>query len=500
MAETAKGSIGPSREMDAVDYLMHRGEANPRTRSAFLGVEILDRGVDFERLREIYERTTRAVVRMRQKVVVPALPTAAPRWVVDPDFDLGYHLRRVRIPEPGTHRQVLDLAELILRSPLDPGRPLWTVTLVEGLEGGRSALLAHTSHAVTDGMGGVAMMRELYDLERDAPRRPMPPLPVPEDLSPTDLARTGMSGLPRSAVSGTRSLLGGAVGALGRLVRSPVQTVTDTIEFTRSIGRVLGPPPVEPSPLMRRRSLSSRTETVDVPLDDLRRASKAAGGSINDAYLAALSGALRLYHEELGVPVEAVPMAVPVSLRTEDDPVGGNRFAGVTLAAPLSETDPAERMRLIREQIVTGREERAVDLLGRLAPLLTLLPAPLLEVVAGSMTPPDVQASNVPGYQQDTFIAGAKVQRQYGLGPLPGVAMMVVFVSRAGACTVAARYDTASITDDELFARCLREGFAEVLALGHEAPAPPDGAAKPAVDRRRPATAGRRRARPAATR
>ena len=80
----------------------------------------------------------------------------------------------------------------------------------------------------------------------------------------------------------------------------------------------------------------------------------------------------------------------------------------------------------------------------------------------------DVQASNVPVYPGDTFIAGAKILRQYGLGPLPGVAMMVVLVSRAGYFTVTTRYDRAAVTDGELFARCLLAGFDEVLALGGE--------------------------------
>ena len=78
----------------------------------------------------------------------------------------------------------------------------------------------------------------------------------------------------------------------------------------------------------------------------------------------------------------------------------------------------------------------------------------------------DVQASNVPVYPGDTFIAGAKILRHYGIGPLPGVAMMVVLVSRAGYCTITTRYDRAAIADEELWARCLLAGFDEVLALG----------------------------------
>ena len=115
---------------------MHRGEAHPATRSAFLGVELLDQPADWGRLREAMDRASRVVIRMRQKVVVPPLPTTPPRWVVDPDFDLDYHLRRIALPAPGTLRQLLDLAEVTLQSPLDASRALWEAVYVEGLEGG----------------------------------------------------------------------------------------------------------------------------------------------------------------------------------------------------------------------------------------------------------------------------------------------------------------------------------------------------------------------------
>jgi diacylglycerol O-acyltransferase / wax synthase len=93
--------------------------------------------------------------------------------------------------------------------------------------------------------------------------------------------------------------------------------------------------------------------------------------------------------------------------------------------------------------------------------------------MAGSLVNSDVQASNVPVYAGDTFIAGAKILRQYGLGPLPGVAMMVVLISRAGYCTITTRYDRASVVDSDLWARCLLSGFDEVLALGGDGRATP---------------------------
>jgi len=166
--------------------------------------------------------------------------------------------------------------------------------------------------------------------------------------------------------------------------------------------------------VLRRRSLSSRSEAIDIEFGVLHKAAKAAGGSINDAYLAGLCGALRLYHDAKGVPIEVLPMAVPVNLRSEADPAGGNRFAGVNLAAPIGLHDPEVRIKNIRSQMTHKREERAIDMVGAIAPVLTLLPDNLLESVAGSIVSSDVQASNVPVYAGDTFFAGAKILRQYG--------------------------------------------------------------------------------------
>ncbi|MGH3202996.1 MAG: hypothetical protein ACRDP5_13210, partial [Streptosporangiaceae bacterium] len=57
--------LGQPDELSPLDYLMHRGEANPATRSAFLGVELLDQPADWGRLREAMDRASRVVIRMR---------------------------------------------------------------------------------------------------------------------------------------------------------------------------------------------------------------------------------------------------------------------------------------------------------------------------------------------------------------------------------------------------------------------------------------------------
>ena len=247
--------------------------------------------------------------------------------------------------------------------------------------------------------------------------------------------RQGFNRLPGTIAGRVRGVLFGAAHVVGEVVRDPISSMGGVVEYAMSGARVVGPV-ARPSPVLRRRSLSSRSEAIDIEFGVLHKAAKAAGGSINDAYLAGLCGALRLYHEAKGVPIEALPMAVPVNLRSDADPAGGNRFAGVNLAAPIGLHDPEVRIKNIRSQMTRKREERAIDMVGAIAPVLTLLPDSVLESMAGSIVNSDVQASNVPVYAGDTFIAGAKILRQYGLGPLPGVAMMVVLISRAGYCTI----------------------------------------------------------------
>jgi len=460
-----------ARDMEAVDYLLLRGEHDPRSRAAMVSVAMLDVVPEFARLRVAVDRASRIVLRLRQHVVAPTLPIAAPQWVVDPDFDLDFHLRRVALPAPGTTRQLLDFLQPLISDPFDTARPLWELTLVEGVTEGDApaALVMKLHHAVTDGVGGIELFKQLYDFERDTPRGPMPALPVPEDVSPADLTSRAAHRLPIALLGAAGATAGHALRLLERTIRSPDDALGDLVREIRSAQRVLGPPPAPPSPLLRGRGLGRRLEVLEVPLDTLRRAAKAAGGSVNDAYISAICGALRLYHEALGVPVDAVPLALPVSLRTDDDPAGGNRFAGARIAAPVGEPDPAVRIRTVRHLVLTAVDEPAVDVLRSLAPVLARLPAPVLSSLSALIATTDVQASNIPGYPEAPYIAGAKVLKTHPFGPLPGVPMMVVLLTQAGTCFVGVQYDTAAVTEQDLFARSLAAGFDEVLTLAADA-------------------------------
>lgn len=460
---------GTAREMNALETLMWRAEADPRLRSTVCGLELLDRAPDWDRLVAAHDWASRLIPRFRQRVVEPPLGLGVPTWAVDGDFDLHYHLRRARLPAPGGWRELLAAAEQVAMTPFDQARSPWEAVLFEGLGDGRAAYLLKLHHSTSDGMGGIQLLSMLHARGRvhnpDKPQRP-----VPEAESPSGVGLVAqqivrdVSGLPR--------MLRNASAALTSLSR-PDRAARDAIRFGGSLRRVLADPDAAGSPLLAGRSLSWRFSALDVEFPDLRAASKAASGTLNDGFLAALLGAFRIYHEELGRPVSTMPIAIPISVRRDADAAGGNRFAAARLTAPVGIADPAERIAALGELVRTARAEPAANGLGLLASPLSRLPGPLVSQLSGRLTKAnDLQASNVPGIRDEVFLAGARIERMYGFGPLPGCASMITLVTHGSTCCVAANVDPAAVTDVERFERCLEAGFAEVLALHPGSAAP----------------------------
>ena len=103
--------------------------------------------------------------------------SAPPRWEFDPDFDLAYHLRRVTAAAPGTIDTLLDMARLAAMADFDRARPLWEVTLIDGLADGGAALLCKLHHALTDGIGAIEIAMTLFDRTERYEKRPMPKRP-----------------------------------------------------------------------------------------------------------------------------------------------------------------------------------------------------------------------------------------------------------------------------------------------------------------------------------
>lgn len=454
---------------------MWRTESDPRTRSSGLLLELLDSTPSWKRFLAAHEHATKVVPRLRDRVVdwLPAL--TAPTWTPDPSFSLERHVQRVRLSGPGTMSELLEVAAAFASRPIDTTRPPWGAVLVEGLAGGRSAYLLRVQHALTDGLG----MMQLLGLAHSRTAAPggstlgaVGSLPVQpaRPPRPLDLVAEQLRGEVASLPGRVGHGLGGALGRLGRALEDPLDAAGRAVDYGRSLARIIGPPTGLRTPLPRGPASDYRLLLHEVGLDELKAAARAGGCSVNDAYLAAVLGTFRRFYEHLGVHVEQLPMAIPISLREEDDPHGGNRLTGARFAAPVGERDPLIRMAQVAALTKRAREEPAIGFLDAVAPALSRLPAPALVGLASTMTAAsDVQASNIPGLREPVFVAGAKVLGTYVIGPRPGVSAMVTMLSYAGTCCIGVNVDPALVAGEEPFTTCLRDGFDEVIALGRNA-------------------------------
>jgi diacylglycerol O-acyltransferase len=460
-------------EMDAFETVMWRAEADPRLRSTLTLVEVLDKIPDAGRLLRAHDWASRIVPRFRQRVVEPPLALGAPAWVSVAELDFGYHLKHLHLPAPGTLSQVLEIAQSVAMRPFDRTRPLWEAVLIDGLQGGRAAYILKAHHCITDGIGGVQLLAMLHSRTREPMRdRPEPAAPPADTRTAVEILAVQAARQAADAPGWAMRQSAAAVGLAAEALRSPARSVSDAVAFASSLRRVASPATGASSPLLRPRSLEWRFEIAEVPLADLKAAAKSAGGSVNDAFVAAVLGGFRRYHEHFGVPVDTIPVAMPISLRSATDTAGGNRFAAARFAAPVAESDPRERMRQVREFVIAARAEPAVNAAGLLSPVLSHLPGPLVARVLASMTASnDAQLSNVPGIPYPVYLAGARITHMYPFGPLPGCAAMVTLISHAGTCCIGINTDAAAITDPPLFRTCIAQGISEILALRLAAPA-----------------------------
>jgi diacylglycerol O-acyltransferase / wax synthase len=457
-------SWGGGQDLSAWEALMWRTGGDHRTRSTGVMVEILDQEPDWDRLVAAHDRFTQRVPRLRERVVEPPLPLVPPAWSPDPHFDLDYHLQRVRLPGDGSMAELHALAAQFAARPLDPERPAWEALLVLGVAGGRAAYLFKPHHSLSDGIG----LLQLLDLAHGHSREPGPaderPMPKPRRReSPEGLL---VNRLAAKVVSAPTDVVRETLSAAGRFVGDPLRTTTDAVRFAISLRRVLMPPDTPHSPALGEGGSGYRLDTFDVSFNDLKAAAKAAGGSVNDAFLAGVLGGVRRYHEKLSLTVESMPIAIPVSLRTDTDPMGANKFAGARFVAPVGEPDPVKRIAAIHRFVADARMEPALGFLDLLAPVLSRLPEIALTRIAGQMTGlSDLQASNLGAIGRPIYLAGARVTRIYPMGPRPGIPAMVAMLTYDGTCCIAVNFDPESIADPEAFSACLREGFDEVVAL-----------------------------------
>lgn len=448
-------------ELSPLDALMWKGEDQARLRSSGILMLLLDRSPDWPRLTASFERFSRLFPRLRQRIAATPFGLSPPRWVVDPNFDLSFHVRHVALPPPGEFDQLLELIARDVSSGFDRLRPPWVATVVDGLADGRAAVVLKLHHALFDGRGMMQVLGRFFDREREAGVPSAVPAPPPQTVSDIDLLRVALNPL-RLAVGARRSSRRAASAA--KVFLRPRELAASVADLVGSVDQIVGPSAKNGSPLLAGRSTSARLGTLDVPLADLKAAAKSAGGTVNDALLAVVADALGRYHQYFEQKIESVNLGFPVSVRTDDDELGGNRFSGAMICAPADISDPASRIAGIHARVLQARDLGAAELVGALTAVAYRLPSwlvaalPLTEKI-------DAQVSNFPGLPYRHYLAGAEVVGSFGFESHPGTPMMIVLISHAGTCCVGVNVDAAAVAEMPVFMNNLREAMNDVLAL-----------------------------------
>ncbi len=427
-------------------------------------------GLDYDvLLRHIDDRIS-FVPRYRQRLRGVPGRVANPVWIDDASFDLAYHVRRSALPRPGSMEQLRELAARIVSRRLDPSRPLWEVYYVEGLEGGRVAVLSKSHQVLVDGIATVDLGQVLLDV----------------DQGPRQLVHEGW--VPRQEPTQASLLL----SALGESVRDPRVAAASARSNAEAVGRMLGgslaaagslaggltgtlarrqPPesPFQVEPSAQRRLVCVRTS-----LKDYRKVRRVHGGTVNDVILATLAGALRAWLMTRAEPVSAsrrLRALVPMSVIDEElEPTSlGSQVVGHLVDLPIGEGSPVVRLHQVsyalRAHSETGRAVAADRIAGVAGFAPTTFHALGSRVAfAEARQSVNLVVTNVPGPQFPMYLAGAEMLETYPVPPLlPGFSMSVGVTSYDGAVYYGIAADRDALPDIEVLGQCVREALDELV-------------------------------------
>ena len=454
------------RRMSDVEALMWNLEKDPHLTASIANITVLDQMPDLDRLRSRLEHALLAVPRLRQRVVPALGRMAPPEWRDDPDLDLDYHIRNVGLPGPGSMRQLLDESAAIANRPFDRTRPLWEFVVVDGLEDGRAAMVQKLHHAITDGEGGIRMSEQFIDIERDATEPIAARRPVPSTVE-ASLLETTVDTLTHNLRRGLGVARRG-LGAAIELAQHPSRLAglgSDGVEVAQSAMRQLVVTDRARSPLWTERSLRRHLEVFEVPFDDAHRAAKALGGSLNDLFVTAAAGGAGAVHRAAGRPVDELRISMPISTR-RDGSAGGNSFTPTRVLVPVNIEDPEERFAAIRDRLATLKGERALGAVSGMAGAANLLPTSVMVRLARQQVETvDFAISNVRGAPFPLFIAGARIQANYPIGPIGGTAWNLTLMSYDGALDMGLNVDVGAVPDPAGLRAAIEAEFALLLGL-----------------------------------
>lgn len=417
---------------DALMLYLDRAEAYNHT----IKLQIIDPAADphgwsWSRFKAAWATRVGLVPRLRQRYLRVPLGLNHPVWVDDPDFNLDYHLRRVGCPAPGTMVELCEVICELYAHPLDHSRPLWQVWVIEGLEGGRVAVLLLIHHALTDGIGILRMLQNFWQTRPETVEHPDPPAWHPAPLpSQWRLLLDGLRDLPCVVAANLPGAWRGS--RAGRRI----------VAEWRRAGRRPPPKPGDPqypapyaTRLTQRRTFAARSFQIA----RFRALGKSLGVTVNDVFLAALAGAIRdLLREQTGAAptapmVATVPFAlVPLAERTRD----GNYSTTCHTLLHTEIADPIERLRACKRSADTmkawfeaTREANLMAVLNLLPPLVPKLVDRINELKGGGLLPFwNVVASNVPGPRSPLRLGQLELAEWYSIGQIAHGATLNVTV------------------------------------------------------------------------
>ncbi len=423
-------------------------------------------GPDFQysTIVDLIESRLSLVPRYRQKVRFVPGRLARPVWVDDEDFDITYHVRRSALPRPGTEIELDELVGRLITRPLDRTRPLWEVYVIEGLTGGRVALVNKTHHAIMDRIGAVDVAAAILDVtkrSRDLPEQPWIPNPAPGDIDLVVDAIADLTARPSEVLDVAKAfaqdagaVAGKLLGLAGRVAEMAWHTVS----------------PAPRSPLNDAKSGLRRFASVRADLEDFKQVRRAHGGSINDVIITVITGALRSWLLSRGEAVTAhtsLRAMVPVSVAAGPGEETGT-VASYLVDLPIAEPSPAMRLHQVSfamgPHVDSGQQVAADALveLGRFAP-------PTLHAlgarVAGQLSRRtyNLLITNVPGPQIPLYAAGYPVVAMYPVAPLTvGHALAVSCTSYNGGVFFGITADREAVPDVEEFAAQIGEAVDEI--------------------------------------
>jgi WS/DGAT/MGAT family acyltransferase len=383
------------------------------------GVQIFDAGplakpeggIDFEAIKKSYAAVLHRVPRYRQKLAwVPGIAQAV--WVDDEHFNLDYHMRHSALPRPGSEAQLARMAARVMEQPLDRARPLWEVWVVEGLEGGRFALISKTHHCVFDGASGMGLMGFLLspDPQRKIPEPPrFVPLGRPSDGELARAWRRHRLKLPLRALGDLRGFLRGCDDLPSDLLRRAraVRELALTKLHPASETALNGP--VGPHRLF---------SWLELSLDEIKAIKQARGCSVNDVVLAIATGALRdflIVRQERPEDLD-FRVATPVDVRgSADRGRYGNKVSSWIVPLPIGEADPLAQLDAIHRTTRRMKDSGQADAVAMMTSLRDYFAFDIQRLQRGTM---NAFITNVPGPQMPLYMAGARLLALYAQAPL----------------------------------------------------------------------------------